>query len=69
MKPNPPSPVRGDLLSASQIADRFPSNYPPLENLDSGDEERAAEEEDEKEVFSFHLRLPYRRKHVTKDLK
>ena len=51
VKPNPPSPVRGDLLSASQIADRFPSNYPPLENLDSGDEERAAEEEDDKEVF------------------
>lgn len=54
VKPNPPPLVRGDLLSASQIADRFPSNYPPLENLDSGDEERAAEEEDDKEVFSFH---------------
>lgn len=56
--------MREDLLSASQIADRFPNNYPPLNNLDSKDEEREAEEEDDKEVFSFNLRLPYRRKHI-----
>jgi hypothetical protein len=65
VKPNPAPPVRGNLLSASQIAEPFPTSFPLYDNLDSEDEEeengeKEKEEKDEEdddvlEVISFHI--------------
>jgi hypothetical protein len=65
VKPNPPPPVRGNLLSTSQIAERFPTAFPLHDNLDSEAEEKeiGEKEKDEKddeddgdlEVFLFHI--------------